>query len=148
MKKIFLFLIIFNIMAFADNNYKIYEKYVNEMLHYSLPFNYSFFNPFTTNKSMNDKKVTHKKVSFKNNIIIKKKVEVTLKVLARLNNKILISFNNGYKNEQKWLQIGESIEGYKLMKIMESSVLFRYKNKEKIVSIKNKINKLKIKVSK
>jgi hypothetical protein len=140
MKKIFLFSIIFN-MAFANVNYKVYENYVNDILNYSLPFDYSFYNPFY---------VPHKKIITRIN---RKKLQVNkpkskLKILAILNNKVLLNFSNIRKKTTKWLKIGKSLENYKLISIKKNTVLFKYKNKIKVLPIDIKTDKFKLKISK
>jgi hypothetical protein len=140
MKKIFLFSIIFN-MAFANVNYKVYENYVNDILNYSLPFDYSFYNPFY---------VPHKKIITRIN---RKKLQVNkpkskLKILAILNNKVLLNFSNIRKKTTKWIKIGESLENYKLISITKNTVLFKHENKIEVVPVNIRKSPLNLKVSK
>ena len=163
MKKIVLFLTFF-VVLFANNNYKLYEHYVNRILHYSFELKIPIYNPFYIES-------IHK--SIVNNVKIKNS-ELKLKVSVVLNNKILLSYMIMPKKVQKakeeakgviekikhfvkkdekkeikpkkeiwikkWVKVGDTIEGYKIIQIDKGVVLLKHNNKiEKVVY--DKINK-------
>jgi hypothetical protein len=129
MKKI-VFLLIFNI-AFANISCKSYEKYVKEMSNYSLNLEPISYNPFYVPKV---KKEVHK--------VIKSKPKI--KILAVLNNKVLLNLKIKRKSRKKWLKIGDSINGYKLIKITKDAVVFKYKNKIEIFKMNSNNFKLRV----
>jgi hypothetical protein len=130
MKKIVLFLLIFNV-AFANISCKSYEKYVKEMSNYSLNLEPISYNPFYVPKV---KKEVHK--------VIKSKPKI--KILAVLNNKVLLNLKIKRKSRKKWLKIGDSINGYKLIKITKDAVVFKYKNKIEIFKMNSNNFKLRV----
>jgi len=140
MKKLVVFLT-FSIFLFANNDYKMYENYVNQILNYSLrlkaPIYNLFYKPYENIVKKDSKK--YKK-------IIQDKS--TLKILAILNDKVLLSYNFVNKKEQKWLKVGESIAGYKIIKIKKGVVLLKYKNKIEKLKQNMNDNKFHLKVSK
>jgi hypothetical protein len=129
MKKI-VFLLIFNV-AFANISCKSYEKYVKEMSNYSLNLEPISYNPFYVPKV---KKEVHK--------VIKSKPKI--KILAVLNNKVLLNLKIKRKSRKKWLKIGDSINGYKLIKITKDAVVFKYKNKIEIFKMNSNNFKLRV----
>ena len=138
MKKVVLFLT-FSIFLFANNNYKLYENYVNQMLHYSLKLKTPIYDSFY--KKAEVLKVAPNKFE---KII---QVQPELKILAILNNKVLLSYKEIDKNERKWLKVGQSIKNHKIIKIKKGVVLLKYKNKIEILK-QNINNKFHLKVSK
>jgi hypothetical protein len=143
MKKIVLFLIFFNYI-FAYSNYKIYEDYINQILNYSLKLSNDIYNPFVPKKIVKKDK-SKKQIKSKITVV---QVKPKVKVLAILNDEVLLNYKDVNKNEKKWLKIGESLENYKLISIKKNTVLFKYKNTIKVLPIDIKTNKFKLKVSK
>jgi len=146
MKKIFLFLLTFNI-SFANVSYSLYENYVEDILNYSLKLNTPPYNPFYISHKVIDKKNIKKSTSDANQHFVTQ-IKPKLKVLAILNNKVLLNFKHMKKNEKKWLKIGESLENYKLIKITKGAVLFKHEKKIEVLQTNIKTNKFKLKVVK
>ncbi len=73
--------------------------------------------------------------SIKNVHNVQNNIEPTFKLYAVMNSNALI---NG-----KWIKLGESINGYKVMKITQSDVILSKSSKEIKISTKSKYKKLK-----
>jgi hypothetical protein len=142
MKKIVLFLIFFNYI-FAYSNYKIYEDYINQILNYSLKLSNDIYNPFVPKKIVKKDK-SKKQIKSKITVV---QVKPKVKVLAILNDEVLLNYKDVNKNEKKWLKKGEKLEDYKILKIKKDSVLLKHKNKIEILKLHN-VNKINLKVFK
>ena len=146
MKKLLIAIILTNI--FANINYEQYQKYVEKMSYYSLPLDYTkLYNPFLNiklqNKQYSNKKPIITPLKDKKNKIKKPKIENKVKILAIINNKVLLQINK----DSKFIKINESFKGYKILSIKNNKVTLQTPNK-KILSIKIYQNKLNIKVLK
>jgi len=163
MKKIFL-IVIFVIFSFANvNNYKIYEDYTNKILNYSLklktPINNPFNKPVFKAVALSSYKVIayKKKARAKLRVKAKAKPKPNFKIISIFRGRILscnsdkvwLSCNYNGKTEKKWLKVGESVRGYKVVKIEKGFIVLKNgKEIEKVVYHKTYNNKINIKVSK
>jgi len=113
------------------NGLNINYQYINELLNYNKELPKQIYNPFviqqpTVQNNIQNQPNTLKKVRF---------VEKKLYLLAILNNKALVKVD-GLKLE-KWLKVGDKIDEYKLLKIIDNnSILVSIRNKKRIISMK------------
>jgi hypothetical protein len=119
-------------------DFKMYDDYVKELVNYNIKLP-DVSNPFIVVKK--PKKVVKKKKQIKTPVRF---VEKTVTLLAVFNQRVLLRIDG---NNEKWLKVGEKLDDYKLVKIIDNkSVLVVDKNnKKKLLAIQSKSN-FKIKV--
>jgi len=122
-------------------DFNINKKAVEELRNYSLPAIKEIYNPFIV-------VVQKKKEDKKKNDKLKKQIQANenrdnLVLLAVLNGKVLLKIID--LKETKWFSMGEKVDGYKLVKIINNNSLLISKNKKnKVITMKS--NNLNIKV--
>jgi hypothetical protein len=150
MKKIFILLSLLT-FSFATIDYTVYEKKVDKMANYSLNIDYNkIYNPFFIPKTLNKLELNNSKVKVNPNIVklkaIKaKSIKPVIKVLAKLNKKILLEVKTD-KIYKKWLRIGEVFKKVKFLKIDIDNDIIYLKIDNTIKKIKLNKKKLKVKV--
>ena len=135
MRYLIIFLILLSLNA--NDNFNIYKHQVNSLINYTLKTPKHIYDMFVVKKSVKPKAKVNKIKSE----ILKIKSQNNINLVAILNNKILLKINN----QTKWLKVGDKVDNYKIIKILNKNSIIILDNKKiRILSI-NK-NKFKIKV--
>ncbi len=135
MKRVILILLLINLSLFSDEIDKIISK-INEKRDSSLSKTQLIKIESPMPKiTIIDKNSTKDK---NKTIVIANKKEETFTLSAIINNSALIN--------DKWVKLGEKINGYKLVDIMDDSVYLQNNKKSKLIFFKKKSDKIKISI--
>ena len=141
MKYLMIFLIVVGLSA-KNENVELYKQEVKSLMNYTLKVPSKIYDVFIVQRFVKKSEKSTKITKSTKVKIFQMKPQNEITLLAILNNKVLLKINN----QTKWVQIGNKIDNYKIMKILNNNSIIVFDNKKMRILFLNNKNNFKIKV--